>query len=137
MAVTLDAGTPLRIYNVHLDTRINPRERADQIAPVVQAAQADPVERVVVGGDFNALPFAWVARVFPIPLLAAATVVDRLFAAHGFAAPLERIGPTHLAPVRLDAIYTRRLETLPGGVARGLAVSDHHPVWLDVAWGNG
>jgi endonuclease/exonuclease/phosphatase family metal-dependent hydrolase len=135
MSVTLDAaGAPLRVYNVHLDTRINPGERAAQLGPVVEAARRDPHQRVVVGGDFNTLPFGWLSRVVPFPLLAATRLVDRMFTDCGFAAPLARIGRTHRAPVRLDAIYLRGMEPMPGGVARDVLVSDHHPVWIDVRW---
>lgn len=134
LAVTLDLGVPLRLYNVHLDTRIAAAQRAAQVAPVVEAARRDPVERVAVGGDFNAMPFSWIGRVFPVPGLAAGRVVERLFTGSGFAAPLRRAGHTHRVPVAIDAIYTRGLEPLAGGVARAVKVSDHYPLWLDVSW---
>lgn len=53
------AGRRLRLYNLHLDTRINIEERLAQLAPVLEAARRQPLDAVVIGGDFNTNPFRW------------------------------------------------------------------------------
>jgi len=39
-----------------------------------------------------------------------------------------------IANARLDSLYTRGYRPVQFGVERSVLVSDHFPVWLDVAW---
>lgn len=138
LAATVDVGaTPLRIYNLHLDTRLNPGDRQKQLQPVAERARTDGVERVVVGGDFNMNPFRWLGNVFPIFRSDQAKSVDKFMRQQGFETALERAGPTSQRAFfrfRLDSVYTRGLKVRAAGVARDVTGSDHQPVWIEVAW---
>jgi len=145
LAATLQVGqADLRVYNLHLDTRINPGDRLEQLRPVVAQAHAHPIPRLVIAGDFNTNPFRWLGHVLPFhfPIFRAnqAKAVHKFMAAHSLetrlskAGPTSRKGPLGLLRARLDSIYTRGLEVRNFGVERSVKVSDHSPVWIDVAW---
>src|SRR5207237_8951209 len=59
---------PVRIFNTHLDTRLNTQERLKQLEPVVgdSAAFGGPG---IIGGDFNSNSFHWLGHVLPVPAL--------------------------------------------------------------------
>ena len=135
--VTL-AGGPLRVINVHLDTRINIADRILQLRPAL-LDQPDPV---VVAGDMNANPYLWVEGTLPVPPHDAtadtdqAPLLDDYLAALGFDTPTASLGPTfHAGPVqvRLDAIYPRGLAPRAAGVDRCVDASDHWPLRVDLA----
>ena len=131
-------GQRLRLYNVHLDTRINIAERRAQLQPVLDVARRQAIEAVLIGGDFNTNPFRW-AWSGRLPFLRSnqAAQLDYFMIEQGFATPLAESGSTSrrtLWRVRLDSIYIRGLEARGSDVEREVDVSDHFPVWLDVAW---
>ncbi len=139
LGVTLAIGQEtLRVIAVHLDTRIDPNDRLEQLLPAVDLADAT----CVLGGDFNSSPYLWAFRVLPLlPTLAAAPLdvaaaIDELMRSRGFAAPTAGSGDTTdlIANARLDSIYVRGHAALGGGVVRSVTASDHLPVWADVAW---
>jgi endonuclease/exonuclease/phosphatase family metal-dependent hydrolase len=124
---------------VHLDTRINVNDRLEQLSSAVKLA--DPA--CVLGGDFNTLPFVWEGRALPLlPQDAVAPVdvaaaVDEYMVSQGFTAPTAKSGDTSndaLANFKLDSIYLREYAATGAGVERSVTVSDHFPVWTDVAW---
>ena len=132
------AGRRLRLYNLHLDTRINIEERLAQLAPVLEAARRQPHQTVVIGGDFNTNPFRW-AWGGRLPWFRSnqATEVDSFMDARGFGTPLTESGSTthrKLWKARLDSIYVRGMVTKDFDVEEEVTVSDHFPVWLDLAW---
>jgi len=138
LGVTVDVGgRPLRIYNVHLDTRINVQDRLAQIRPVVEAAERQPLEEVIIGGDFNTNPFRWLFHRLPIFRSNQAGAMDEFMRESGFRAPLSESGSTvnrTLLRGRVDAVYARGLTAQETGVEREVDSSDHFPVWVDLAW---
>ncbi len=138
LGVTVDVGgRPLRVYNVHLDTRINVQDRLAQIRPVVEAAERQPLEEVIIGGDFNTNPFRWLFHRFPIFRSNQAGAMDEFMRESGFRAPLAESGSTVNRAVfwgRVDAVYARGLTARESGVEREVDSSDHFPVWVDLAW---
>jgi endonuclease/exonuclease/phosphatase family metal-dependent hydrolase len=116
----------VRVYNVHLDTKLNFDERAVQIDPVLQQASLYPA--AVVGGDFNTNNFIWIARAFPFGFDRQAKRLDALMAEHGFAAPLADAGGTATLGLRLDGIYVRGLDTRAAAVHEERGESDHRPI---------
>lgn len=138
LAATVDiAGRPLRLYNVHLDTRINTADRLEQLRPVLEAARQEKVGDVIIGGDFNTNPFRWLFNRLPIFRSDQAGAVDEFMQEHGFRTPLAELGSTMskaLFRARLDALYLRGLKASDAGVDRDVGVSDHFPVWVDLAW---
>lgn len=124
----------LHVIDVHLDTKLEPRERIAQLHPAVIDAPAT----ALVGGDFNT---SWVAWANGVPILETSgasdqgPIVDSYMAGVEFATPTAGCGPTeHMFGIeqRLDAIYTRGLGVAFGGVER-VGPSDHWPLWIDVS----
>lgn len=126
-------GTPVRLYSVHLDNRLNPGERARQLAPVMDAA-AGWSGPVLVAGDMNTTPFSWVGHVVPVPAGTQDNKLERFVRSRGFETPVTHSGPTHeWMSMRLDAIYTRGLRVDEFHVEQGVRDSDHLPLWADVS----
>jgi endonuclease/exonuclease/phosphatase family metal-dependent hydrolase len=134
MAATVHApGRDIRVYNVHLDTRLTPEDRLLQLEPVVAAAVKQPA--ALVGGDFNTInAVSSLLPLLPVPVpgFSQAGGLDAYMKAKGFATPFERIGRTHHFPMRLDAVYARGLEVEGEGKETSVDVSDHFPLWVDV-----
>jgi endonuclease/exonuclease/phosphatase family metal-dependent hydrolase len=134
----LVGGEPLRVVNVHLDTRLNIGDRISQLRPAI----IDAPRRVIVGGDFNTNPFVWTANTIPDARTLAiadsdqARALDIYMASLDFENPTASVGstvPLPLIRIHLDSIYTRGIAQLgDSGVERGVDVSDHWPVWLDI-----
>jgi len=138
LTALVDVGpVPLRLYNLHLDTRLNPGDRREQLRPIAERAARDSVARVIVGGDFNTSPFRWLGHVVPIFRSSQATAVDAFMQEHGLETSLQKAGSTSrrgFFRFRLDSIYTRGLQVRASGVARKVKSSDHDPVWIEVSW---
>lgn len=131
-------GFVLRVINMHLDTRLNISDRILQIRPAVLDAPAP----VLVGGDFNTNPYAWLGE--SVPDLPTGTIVDTDqapalddYMSHiDYDTPTAALGPTveveGVIDARLDSIYTRSLASEPGAVERRVTISDHFPLFIDV-----
>jgi endonuclease/exonuclease/phosphatase family metal-dependent hydrolase len=52
----------IRVVSTHLETRLSPSDRIRQLHPAVNDAGED----LVIGGDFNTQPWAWVDGVVPL-----------------------------------------------------------------------
>ena len=134
LAATIDVdGTPVRLYAVHLDNRLNAGQRMRQLAPVMTAASAwdGPA---IIAGDMNTSPFTWLGHVVPVPAGTHDDKLERFVRAHGFATPVRASGPTHQwLSMRLDAIYTRGLSVSAFEVEHGVRESDHLPLWADLS----
>ena len=115
----------LRVFNSHIDPHAGVSEQLRQHEAVL--AQADETGGggpVLLLGDFNTL-----AR-------EARTAARNLLEARGYTTPLPTgTGTWRSGPLRLHAdwIFVRRARVLRWGVARPLSVSDHWPVWAEVA----
>jgi endonuclease/exonuclease/phosphatase family metal-dependent hydrolase len=141
MAIAADieiGGQRLHVVDVHLDVRISAVARVRQLSPAITSLPG----AVVVGGDFNTNPWAWVGSTVPLTGTEAivgqdqATVLDDYLAQQGFAiaiAPDESTFNVPLIGGRLDNIYTRELAFLDAGIATDAAGSDHWAVWTDIA----
>ena len=103
-------------------------------------AVADLAARVVVGGDFNTNPWAWVDGIVPLTGTEAivgqeqAAVLDDYLASRRLASTIPLEEPTMRLPglgMRIDNLYTRDLSVVDAGVEH-VEGSDHWPIWLDV-----
>lgn len=138
LAARIDvAGTELPVFNVHLDTRINHRDRIEQLRSVVDAAAAMDGP-VIVGGDMNTNSVTWLRRTYPVGPAHQARAVDAYMVSRCFSTPTAASGPTSrdlpLLQHKLDSLFARDARVLATGVAHDVEVSDHLPVWIDVAW---
>ena len=126
--VVLHADIPIgdrfaRVYAVHLESNdIAGDKRAVQAKELLDAAQRLACDRPqIAGGDFNA-PYCGAPEL-------------EVFRKSGFVDAVATAGdvdPTHANGLRLDYLWTRTLKIRAGGVIRGLAASDHDPVWIDL-----
>lgn len=140
LAADLQIGaTALRVVDMHLDTRLNAGDRILQLRPAVLDAPAP----AVVGGDLNTNPYVWTGGAVPdVPGATVvdtdqAPVIDAYMRGVGYATPTAALGPTEqflgLVAARLDSLYARGVVATPGAVERAITLSDHWPVWIDVA----
>jgi endonuclease/exonuclease/phosphatase family metal-dependent hydrolase len=122
----------VRVYNAHLDTRINARDRVEQLRPVIEDAAGFSGPRLI-GGDFNTSNFRWVYNVLPVPMAAfhGRAVYDAM-TGQGFTTPFRNVGATfdHLG-FQLDWIYVRDLNTRGPRVVP-MRFSDHHALVVHV-----
>lgn len=134
-ATAMTHDGPVRVYAVHLDNRITPSARVEQLAPVLERVQRWPGP-VVIGGDFNTSPFSWLGAVVPVPSGHQTDAVEGAVRRAGLTTPVTASGATsQWLDMRLDAIYTRGVAVRRFGVSRDVRISDHLPLWADVEIG--
>ena len=121
----------IRVFNVHLDTRINGSDRVEQLRPVVdEALQFDGP--ALIGGDFNTNNNRWIGHLIPLPFAHIQTrAVQDLMLSSGFTTPFS--GPTHdFLSMRLDWVFLRGLQPKAHGIQQ-MRFSDHHALWTQLA----
>lgn len=121
----------LHVIDIHLETRLNPRDRIAQLHPAV----IDAPEDVLIAGDFNT---SWITWSGSVPVLPddrdQVPILDSYMASLAFEAPSVSSGPTEHAyglEFKLDSIYTRGLDVTFGRVVR-TGPSDHWPMYIDI-----
>ncbi|HZI17185.1 MAG TPA: endonuclease/exonuclease/phosphatase family protein [Pyrinomonadaceae bacterium] len=123
LAATVElGGRPLRVFNAHIDPHAGVGEQLRQHEAILARA-AEARGPVLLLGDFNTL-----ARRAP-------RIVREFLEARGYTTPLSTgTGTWRSGPLRLHAdwIFGRGLRFLRCGVARGVSVSDHWPVWAEI-----
>lgn len=123
---------PVTVYAVHLDNRLDVRDRRKQMLPVLQRAERQQTP-VIIAGDFNTNPFTWIAHVIPILTTTQDDRFEELVRAHGFATPVAEAGATHrYFAMKLDGIYTRGFDTKKFATADARNISDHLALWATV-----
>lgn len=128
-------GKEIQISNVHLDNRLNIKDRILQIKDVLEKLKSHRVQRIVMAGDFNTVPFFWLGRAIPIFYSSQRKLFNRFLREEGFDTHLEEAGHTmahRFLKLSLDSIYTKGVRVKKFGVERTVRVSDHWPVWVDV-----
>jgi endonuclease/exonuclease/phosphatase family metal-dependent hydrolase len=122
----------IRLFNLHLDSRVNPEQRLEQLSTVLEAAVPES-RPVIVGGDFNSGDFHWIAHVLPVPekRIQRGALLKRM-AESGFQTPFESTGPTYdQLGMQLDWIFFRKVRSLAAGT-QAIDFSDHHAIWAEV-----
>jgi endonuclease/exonuclease/phosphatase family metal-dependent hydrolase len=130
-------GRMLTVVSIHLDVRLGPIDRIQQLHPVVTQVP----DEVLIGGDYNTNPWAWAGTV-PLTSTEAivgqdqAAVIDDYMSGLGFGIPIGPYESTFNVPaldyMRLDNIYYRGCEITGKAVVHDVEGSDHRPVWIDV-----
>jgi endonuclease/exonuclease/phosphatase family metal-dependent hydrolase len=130
MAVTVESPAgPIRVFNVHLDSRINKKQRLEQLTPVLEAADAVRLP-CLIGGDLNTGRVLWVGHTLPVlGVQKQADAVKDLMAKHGFSTPFGGADTFPLFRLHLDWIYLRGLKPAGNGVTP-MPFTDHHAIWL-------
>lgn len=132
-AATRVRGERVNVWNVHLDTRINPADRVAQLEPVLDQASAfgkASAAKTVIGGDFNTVDFHWAFHVIPWGKRGSqGAAVRRRMEDGGFESALRDEQVTYpFMKQHLDWIFARGLRSEGAGVVR-VRMSDHHAVW--------
>ena len=133
LGVTLQTSFgPLRVINLHLDSRINRDQRLRQLRPVLESASSFEGP-TIMGGDFNTANVLWIGHVMPLPFLRSqGPAVRKMLQSHGFSTPFENTGRTFsYLPLKLDWIFLKRLQSLDAGV-EDIPFSDHRGLWVRV-----
>lgn len=127
---------PVHVCNVHLDVRINARQRIEQLRRLVEKMQALSPDPVIIAGDFNTSPFHFAFGLFPVLPVSQRRRVERYMVQSGFAG-IRRPPLTYrpiVIPMRLDHIYAAGIRLERSGVEKRVRVSDHRPIWADLAF---
>ena len=114
----------LRVYSIHLETRIANRKHADQLTTVLTDANRYRELPTVILGDFNTVYFRSEQT---CDLLKASDFQTKPYEGSSFRKAL-------LLRKKLDWIWTRNLEILESGVQGQIEASDHRPVWALLRW---
>ena len=117
-----DGGHSLHLFNSHIDPHASLEAQLKQHAAVLESA-AELSGPVVLLGDFNTLSKR------------SCLETRRLLEAHGFETPFKTGTATWRAGVvrlHTDWIFVRGARVSRYGVARGLGVSDHWPIWAEI-----
>lgn len=125
----------VQVCNVHLDLRINIKDRLDQINDVLKKLDSHHIQKIILGGDFNTVPIYWAGRVIPIFYSNQRSRFHKFLKGAGYQTRLSDIGHTmeqKIVKFSLDSIYTKGVEISGFGVERDVSVSDHKPVWADI-----
>jgi endonuclease/exonuclease/phosphatase family metal-dependent hydrolase len=119
----------LRIWDAHLDTRINPELRLKQLQPVMDEASKLTGPRLI-GGDFNTNDFYWIDHVLPIPHGGGyRSTVRRAMAKFGFQTPFaDQLVTLPIARQHLDWLFVNGMQPLSSSV-EPIPFSDHHAIW--------
>lgn len=125
---------PVRLVNVHLDTRINSAARLEQLMPAMDAIAAFDGPRIL-GGDLNTMDIRWIWSMLPIFYLQRQTnAVRTWFSSYGFDTPFTETPPTlpmFVLPMKADWLFLNGLESLTEGVDP-IEYSDHRGIWTQV-----
>ncbi|HYE15899.1 MAG TPA: endonuclease/exonuclease/phosphatase family protein [Pyrinomonadaceae bacterium] len=116
------AGRSLQVLNAHVDPHAGVEEQLAQLRALLTHV-GDEGAMTVLLGDFNTLSRR--------SCVAARAMLESL----GYETPLPTgTGTWRAGPLRLHAdwIFVRALRVRRWGVARGLRVSDHWPVWAEI-----
>lgn len=125
----------LQIYNVHLDTRINIAHRLDQLKAVLDNFQSLAPIPTVIAGDLNTIQARFLIRSVPIFFVNQRKKITKYLSEHGYSTRRIR-GYTMkqgLVRFKLDGIYVNGPSIVDSGVERSVKVSDHTPIWVDLA----
>jgi len=101
---------------------------------LVDDLKKEHMKKIIVGGDFNMLPFYFYKSV-PFFYQNQKRLLHEYLREEGFSNHCENGGYTlksGFIKFELDGIYTRNVQPTQCGVEQSVMVSDHKPVWLEV-----
>ncbi len=125
LGATVELGQKrLRVYSLHLETRISAKKRVLQLQGLLDNARKYSDLPIAVLGDFNTYASGHTRRVF------------QLMEEDGFRCPLKgdkkTIQKAFFVRLKLDWIFLKNLTPLAADVEAQIAVSDHRPLWVDI-----
>ena len=125
LGATVELGQKrLRVYSLHLETRISAKKRALQLEGLLENARKYSDLPIAVLGDFNTYASGHTRRVF------------ELMEGDGFKCPLKgdkkTLQKAFFVRLKLDWIFVKNLSVLGADVEGQITVSDHRPLWVDI-----
>lgn len=132
-AIAATVRTPwgnLRVWNAHLDTRINAAERLNQLQPVIDETSGITGPRLI-GGDFNTNELYWLGNMVPLPGGSShRSAIRGAMRRQGFEAPFsDGLNTFPMFRRHLDWIFVRELKALETSV-EPVNFSDHNAIWV-------
>jgi endonuclease/exonuclease/phosphatase family metal-dependent hydrolase len=133
-ATVATTSGPVRLVNVHLDTRINSEDRVEQLAPVFDGLKEARGPQII-GGDMNTANIRWFQTIWPLPFFQHQIgAVRALFTKNGFDSPFTSTPSTFKFlgfPLKLDWLYLKHLKPVEYDVDH-VQFSDHRGIWAHV-----
>jgi endonuclease/exonuclease/phosphatase family metal-dependent hydrolase len=123
------------ICNIHLDTRLNPKERVGQLDACVKKLKKTYGKNIIIGGDFNTIPFRSIAKSLPFFYSNQPKHLLKHMLNLGFyfcSKPSTYTMKAGFLRMKLDYIFSDNLPITKSGVEKHIYASDHKPVWADV-----
>lgn len=135
-AVVETPAGPVRVYNLHLDTRINLEQRLAQLDVVAREVHATGGP-AIVGGDFNTNNNHWLFHMLPVPFIGRQGAgLQRFMEANGFRSVFALGQPTHdVLRMQLDWLFLRGLHASTTSI-RPVDLSDHHALLASLVPGD-
>lgn len=130
-------GMQLVVANVHLDTMLNIKNRIEQVNAIVENLKSHKIQKIVMAGDFNTLPFVFLWKLVPIFYYNQRRKFYEFLRSNGFETSMDKLGYTlrsRIFKFSLDSIFVRGLKIEDFGIERSVIVSDHHPIWVDIVY---
>jgi endonuclease/exonuclease/phosphatase family metal-dependent hydrolase len=138
MALTMRTPSgDLRVWNTHLDTRLNTEQRLEQLLPVIDDAAACKGPRLI-GGDLNTNDLYWLGSVVPLPRRGPSHsyAIRQAMEQRGFQTPFSSFTVTFPQFHRqLDWMYVNGLQPVSWSV-EPVPFSDHHAIWASLRMKN-
>jgi len=125
----------ITLTNIHLDARLNARDRIIQLDHAITKVRELFGQDIILGGDFNTLPFFLLGKLFPIGFQNQGERVHNYLVTKFFVNSAGRSVPTFSKMglrMRLDHIYTDNLPIVAWGIEDDKGISDHFPLWADI-----
>jgi endonuclease/exonuclease/phosphatase family metal-dependent hydrolase len=116
------AGTTVRVYSVHAETRLEIAKKTEQWRAAIDSLSLRPqIQRAVVLGDFNSIKGKDVRA------------SRKLFSESNFTTPFpddKSTWKTFVIKLKLDWLWLRGLQPTSHGIAKHVKFSDHYPLWV-------
>ncbi len=129
-------GKAVSIYNIHLDTTLNSRERLAQLQTVMNDIYLQAGKSaIILGGDFNTAPLFFLGRMIPVFYSNQKKKLRTYLKSVGFDTRCQTVGRTMRQGgmyFQLDGIYTKTAPVVQFAVEKSVRVSDHFPLWADI-----
>jgi endonuclease/exonuclease/phosphatase family metal-dependent hydrolase len=127
VGATVHVGdTPVRVYSVHAETRLEIARKTEQWRAALDSLALRPaVSRAVVLGDFNSIKGKDVRA------------ARKLFSESNFSTPFpddKSTWKTFIIKLKLDWLWLRGLQPTSHGIAKHVKFSDHWPLWVRVKY---
>lgn len=129
------AGQTITLCNIHLDVRINAKQRVEQVDVALQEVKNKFGKKIILGGDFNTIPLFLAGKLVPVFYTNQLRHVHEHLLSQGFSNFCELDNYTlkkGILEMYLDHVYTDQLPIVECGVEQHVFASDHKPVWCDV-----